>query len=312
VSLPSTSGFSQYFTNFGEISNTGIELSLDVTPVSLSNSFTWNLYGTFTHNRSIIEELIEGTEEIQFGAGFAGGVISTHRPGHDYGLLLGTVAEKDDEGNWLIDPSTGQLLTSFDRQIIGNPNPDFTVGLTNTFTFKGVRLTAVLDWRQGGELWSNTVQSMLGRGVLKLQENREMNVVIPGVYGDPTTLEPIRTPEGEKIRNTTMIEQNSLWFGNTFAVNGIDEFSVWDATYFKLREISLGYDFPKALLSKTPLGSASILFTGRNLWYTAPNFPEGTNYDPEVNQFGTSNQQGIEWAIAPSVKRYAVTVRVTF
>lgn len=312
ISLPSTSGFSSYFTNFGEVSNTGIELAVDVTPVALPNSFRWNLYGTFTHNKNVIEELTAGTNEIQFGSGFAGGVISTHRPGQEYGLLLGTIAARDDEGNLLIDPSNGQLLTAFDREIIGNPNPDFIVGLTNSFQFKGFRLNAVLEYKQGGDLWSNTVQSMLGRGVLKITEDREVNKVIPGVYGDPTSLEPIRTPEGQKVQNTTMIEQNALWFGNTFAINGIDEFSVYDATWLKLREVSLGYDLPKTLLERTPLGSASVTLTGRNLWFTAPNMPESTNFDPEINQFGTSNQQGMEWAAMPSVKRYAVTLRLTF
>lgn len=312
ISLPSTSGFSSYVTNFGEVSNEGIEVSLDLTPVQLQNSFTWNIFGTFTHNKNVIEELTAGTDEIQFGAGFAGGVISTHRPGQEYGLLLGTVAARDDEGNLLIDPANGQLLSALDRAIIGNPNPDFIVGLSNSFSFKGIRLGAVFEYRQGGDLYTNTVQSLLGRGVLKLTEDREMNVVIPGVYGDANTLEPIRTEEGQKIQNTTMIEQNALWFGNTFAINGLDEYSVFDATWLKLREVSLGYDFPKQWLGNTPIGSASLSLTGRNLWFTAPNMPEGSNFDPEINQFGSSNQQGIEWAGSPSVKRYAVTLRVTF
>jgi hypothetical protein len=312
VSLPSTSGFSSYYTNFGEISNTGVEIGLDITPISLDNSFRWNIYGTFTHNKNVIEELTAGTDEIQFGHGFAGGVITTHRPGQEYGLLLGSVAARDDEGNLLIDPANGQLLQALDRAIIGNPNPDFIVGLSNSFSFKGIRLGAVFEYKQGGDIWSNTVQSMLGRGVLKSQEDREMNVVIPGVYGDANTLEPIRTAEGEKIPNTTMIEQNALWFGSTFAVNGMDEYSVFDATWLKLREVSLGYDFPKQWLGNTPIGSASLSLTGRNLWYSAPNMPEASNFDPEINQFGNSNQQGIEWAGSPSVKRYAVTLRVTF
>ncbi len=312
ISLPSTSGFSSYYTNFGEVSNTGVEVSLDADVVSLANSFTWNIAGTFTHNRNVIEELTAGTDEIQFGSGFSGGVISTHRPGQEYGLLLGTVAARDDEGNLLIDPSNGQLLQALDRLIIGNPNPDFIAGLSNSFSFKGARLGVVFEYRHGGDLYSNTVQSLLGRGVLKLTEDREMNKVIPGVYGDATTLEPIRTEEGQKIVNTTMIEQNAIWFGNTFAINGLDEYSVYDATWLKLREISLGYDLPRTLLSNSPIGSASITLTGRNLWFTAPNMPESSNFDPEINQFGASNQQGIEWAGSPAVKRYAVTLRVTF
>ena len=137
--------------------------------------------------------------------------------------------------------------------------------------------------------------------------------IIPGVYGDPNTLEPLRDETGQKIQNTTLVEENTLWFGQTFAINAADEWSVWDGTYVRLREVMLGYDFPVSLLESTPFGSLRLSFTGRNLWYNAPNFPEGSNYDPEVSQFGSnSNVSGIAWATAPSVKRYAVNLRVTF
>ncbi|MDN4165941.1 SusC/RagA family TonB-linked outer membrane protein [Cytophagales bacterium LB-30] len=310
VSLPATTGFSSLLTNFGEISNTGIEISLDVTPVQLDNGFTWNIFGTYTHNRNVIESLAEGIDQITLGGGY--GIISVHIPGQEYGLIQGTVAARDDEGNLLIDPSNGQLLTSLEPAIIGNPNPDFIVGLTNRLSFKGISLNVVLDWKQGGDIYSNTVSTQLGRGVTKFTENREINKVIPGVYGDPVTLDPIRTEEGEKIENTTMIEENALWFGNTFAINGLDEFAVWDATTIRLREVTLGYQLPQSLMDKTPFGSASISFIGRNLWFNAPNLPEYSNFDPEINQFGNSNTQGIEWAATPSTRRYGVSLRITF
>ena len=310
VSRPTSTGFSTSFTNFGEVTNRGVEITLGATPVSLSNGFNWTIFGTFTHNRNLIKKLTLGVDQITTGGGF--GINSVHRAGYEYGLIYGTVAARDDEGNLLINPANGELLEAQNVQAIGNPNPDFIVGLTNTFSFKGLSLNAVFDWRQGGDMWSNTIQSLLGRGVTKDTEDREVNSVIPGVYGNPTTLEPVRDAEGNKIRNTTMVEENSLWFGSTFAVNGIDEFSTFDATVFRLREVTLAYQFPSSLMSKTPFGSASISFTGRNLWYSAPNFPKYTNFDPETNQFGNSNTQGIEWSTTPTTKRYAVSVRLTF
>jgi len=310
VSLPTSTGFSTSFTNFGEVSNKGVEISLGVTPVALSNSFTWNIFGTYTHNRNVIESLTTGVSEITLGGGF--GITSVHRAGYEYGLIRGTVASRDDEGNLLINPANGELLTSTTPAIIGNPNPDFIVGLTNTFSFKGLSLNAVFDWKQGGDLWSNTVLSLIGRGVTKDTEDREVGSVIPGVYGNATTLEPIRDAEGNKIVNTTMVEENGLWFGNTFAINGVSEWATYDATVFRLREVTLAYQFPKNLLGKTPFGSATVSLTGRNLWYSAPNFPEHTNFDPETNQFGNSNTQGIEWSATPTTKRYAVSVRLTF
>lgn len=312
VAIPSESGFQSFFTNIGKVRNRGIEIGLNVTPVSLSNGFRWNVYGTFTHNKNTIEELIEGTDEIVLRNTFAGSVQAVHQVGQEYGLLKGTVAARDDEGNLLIDPSNGQLIADLNPEIIGNPNPDFLVGLTNSFSWKGIRLSAVLDWKQGGDLYSVTNLSLLGRGVTKDTEDRETNRIIPGVYGDPNTQEPIRDDNGEKIQNTTMVEVNTLYFGNTFAINAQDEWSVWDATVIRLREVSLSYEFPKSLLDKTPFGSARIGFTGRNLWYNAPNFPEASNFDPEVSQFGNTNAQGFEFTSSPSLRRYGVNLSVTF
>ena len=312
VSLASVTGFSTLYTNFGSIRNRGIEIGLDLTPIRTDN-FNWNIYTAFTRNRNTIEELREGVEEIIFGSYFSGGVVTVHRPGQPFGLLLGSVAARDQEGNLLIDPANGQLILAPEPAIIGNPNPDFLLGLTNTFSYKGLTLSAVFDWRQGGDLWSNTILSLLGRGVTKDTEDREMNWVIPGVYGDATTYEPIRRPEdGSKIPNQTMIETNSLWFGNSFAINGMDEWTVFDATTYRLREATLAYTLPKSLIEGSPFGSVSLGFTGRNLWYFAPGVPKYTNYDPEVNQFGNSNQQGIEWSVTPTTRRYSLNLRVSF
>ena len=314
VSLPEESGFSFFFTNFGLVSNKGIEIGLGLTPIRTQNGFNWDIYGTFTHNRNVVEELTEGVDEITIepGSGFDSGPAIVLRPGDEYGLIKGPVNDRDDEGNLLIDPANGQLIPALDPLIIGNPNPDFIVGITNTFSFKGVTLNAVFDWKQGGDLWSNSIESMLGRGVLGFQADRETMLVIPGVYGNPNTHEPLRTENGEKIPNQTMVEVNTLYFGQTFAANSQAEWSVFDGTVFRLREISLGYDFPDYLIEKTPFSRINLSLTGRNLWFVAPNFPEDTNYDPEVNQYGATNKQGIEYAATPSVKRYAVNLRVTF
>jgi hypothetical protein len=173
-------------------------------------------------------------------------------------------------------------------------------------------LNAVFDWKQGGDLFSNTIEAMLGRGVLAETEDRETNKIIPGVYGDPNTHEPIRNENGEKIPNQTMVEVNTLYFGNTFAINGASEWVTFDATVFRLREVSLSYEFPRSLLDKTPFGALSLSVVGRNLWFSAPNFPVSTNFDPEINQFGGTNTQGIEYGATPSVRRFAFNLRVSF
>lgn len=312
ISLPEETGFQSQLTNFGTVSNKGVEIGVDITPMKLSNGLTWTISGAFTKNKNKIEKLREGVEEIQFGSGFGGSVISVHRPGQAYGLLLGTVDVRDDEGNLLIDLSNGQLIRALDPEIIGDPNPDFILGITNTISFKGITLSALWDLRQGGDLFSTTVNQILGRGVLGYQADREGNAIIKGVYGNPDTFEPYLDDNGNTIPNQTMIEVNSLYFGESFGVNSADEWSVFDATTYRLREASITYSFPKNVLQKTPFGGLSVGVTGRNLWNYSPNFPKDMNYDPETNQFGARNVQGIEYSTTPSAKRISFTIRATF
>ncbi|MFZ6014200.1 MAG: TonB-dependent receptor domain-containing protein, partial [Bacteroidota bacterium] len=311
-SLPAVSGFTNYLTNFGDVSNKGIEIGLTVVPVSMSNGFKWEINTNFTHNRNVVEKLAPGVDEIVVRNLFGGGITPVLRPGEEYGIMRGSVNARDDEGNLLIDPSNGQLIRALEPAIVGNPNPDFVAGMTNTFTFKGIALSALFDWRQGGDIYSTTILSQLGRGVTRDTENREMNYIIPGYIGDVNTGEPVLDNEGNKIPNDIQIEVNDMYFGETFAVNSADEWNVFDATVFRLREVSLGYQLPQSLLSKTPFGSASITFTGRNLWYKAPNAPKHSNFDPETSTFGTQNAQGFEFDNVPSVRRFGVNLRLTF
>lgn len=312
-SIPTASGFNFFQTNFGEMSNKGIEIGLDLTPVRLANGFQWNLYGTFTHNKNVVVSLTDGVEELTIRNLFGGGITPVLRPGEEYGIMRGSMAARDSEGNLLINPANGQLIRAADPGIVGNPNPDFIAGLTNTFSYKGFRVSAVVDYRHGGDLYSVTTLSLLGRGVTQDTERREMNYVIPGYLGDPDTGEPMRDGEGNKIPNTIQVEMNDLYFGETFGINTADEWNVFDATVFRIREVSVAYDIPKSLLEKTRvIGSAVISLTGRNLWYKAPNFPKYTKFDPESNTFGGSNAQGFEFTNAPSVRRYGVNLRLTF
>jgi hypothetical protein len=95
-------------------------------------------------------------------------------------------------------------------------------------------------------------------------------------------------------------------------MNGVDEFATFDATVLRLSEISLGWDLPKRWLNKTFLGSANLSIVGRNLWHYAPGFPKHTNYDPGSNAFGSGNVQGIDRESAPTTRRIAFNVKLTF
>ncbi len=130
---------------------------------------------------------------------------------------------------------------------------------------------ALIDWKQGGDFYSFTGASLLLRGQLGFQADREALRVVPGVYGDPGTYQPVLDDQGNKIKNTTPITAFDSHFTNGWGAYGADVVNVYDGTVIRLREVSLGYTIPKSALAKTPFGSARISFSGRNLWWKAPN-----------------------------------------
>jgi hypothetical protein len=157
---------------------------------------------------------------------------------------------------------------------------------------------------------------LLGRGVTKDTEDREHSWIIPGVYGNNQG-ELLLDGNGNPIENHTGITTNDLYFyagGNetTFGINSATEFSMYDATVYRLREVSLGYDLPKEWLQKVKIGRINLSINGRNLWYFAPNVPKYTNFDPDINNYGSSNLQGIDLSCAPTSRRFGVNLKVTF
>ncbi|GAA3946626.1 SusC/RagA family TonB-linked outer membrane protein [Hymenobacter algoricola] len=308
ISRAASTGYLAELTNFGAISNKGVELAVTLVPVELKN-FRWSTTTNFTHNRNIIEELSPDVDAIGIGASFTGGPRALQVAGRPYGEITGSVAARDDRGNILINPATGFIIEAIDPQVIANPNPQFTLGLINAFTFKGLTLNTLIDYRKGGDIYSTTIQQYIGRGVTKDTEDREKTVIIKGVYGNPDTRLPIEGQGGGP--NTTAITVNDLYFGNA-AINSADEFSIYDATTVRLREVTLGYDLPQSLLAKTPIGRVNVSLSGRNLYWYSPNLPKYTNFDPETSTFGASNAQGFEYTNAPSSRRYGVNLQVTF
>src|SRR5690606_8724709 len=245
ITVPVSSGYNSYFTNFGKISNKGIEASLNVRPLSPSSPVKWQLSAAFTKNKGVVEELIEGTDRIPL-RGILSGSISTYlEPGEPYGYLRGTKSLRDDEGNLLINPATGGLIEDQSQEYnVGDPNPDFKLGINNVVSYKGFTFAALFDWTQGGSMYSVTNSSLLGRGVSIDTEMREYAAIIPGVYGDPNSGQPILYDNGNKIPNQTRVTVNDLYFspaptlGQTFGINTATEWAVYDATVYRLRVVS--------------------------------------------------------------------------
>lgn len=310
IDVPVTTGYTSYNTNLGEIENKGVEIGLTLRPI-VTKSFSWDIRGAFTQNKNTVISLVAGLQRSLLG------YISYLEPGFPYGYLRGTAAKRLDDGTFLIDQATGYPVKDVTEQRIGDPNPKYKLGITNTFSFKGFVLSALWDMTKGGSIYSETISSLLGRGVTQDTKDRETGWVIPGVYADNSNPQVPLLVGGKTVPNQTRVSTNDLYFSTSsisgsFAINGINEFQVFDATVYRLREVTLGYELPKSIVNKLKLSGVVFSVSGRNLWFYAPNVPRYTNYDPETNSLGSGTLQGVELSAAPSSKRIGVNLNITF
>jgi outer membrane receptor protein involved in Fe transport len=306
-----TSGFSTQQRNAGELKTNGIELTLGVTPIRTAN-FSWNINANWTRIRNNVIKIDPLVNAI-----FLGGFTTPQtqlQSGQPYGVIVGNGFNRDENGNLLITSvgsGAGQPTTNTSVvKVIGNPNPDWTAGITNTFNFKGFALSFLIDVRKGGDIISRNIRDLRFRGVTKETANRDQTYVVEGVLRDPVnnadgSARALLDAEGKAIPNTIALTAQQYW---TSLYNTQGEAIVFDASWLRLRELSLSYSLPKSLLSKTPFGSASLVLTGRNLFLYAPNYP---HLDPEVNTQGVSNSQGFEYNTLPQTRTYGVLLRVT-
>ncbi len=323
IDIPVTTGYNSFYTNLGKIRNTGWEIGLTVKPVA-NRHVLWEVRGAFTRNVNTVEELVEGLESIHYsGYTTAGGFLEA---GQRFNFFKGTKLARSNDGQLLIDPSSGWPLVNPTPVVIGHPEPDYKLGITNNVSYKGFTLSALLDFTVGGIFYSESVQNMLGRGVTKDNVDREVNRVINGLYGDPNQVtgpdgDPIYVPlmvDGKTVPAQTKLSTNDLYFqagvanASSFATNSAGEMGFYDATVYRLREISLGYDLPRSVINRLKCQRINVSISGRNLWYLAPGLPKYTNYDPEVSAFGTSAAQGFDLTGAPSAKRFGINLNVTF
>ena len=296
---PST-GFSSFFLNAGTVRNEGVELKISATPIKLGD-FEWVSTINFARN---INRLVSIQDEFEFldvpGTRTDPGLRAYL--GDPIGTIFGSDWRRDDEGNILINPVNGLRLSN-DGQEIGNITPDFRLGFQNEFSFKGLRISALIDWRQGGQIHSQSVQSLRGSGsVVETVAGRDLAYIDNGVI----LLE--EDAEGNALStrpNDIPITAQQFWAQQ----NSVDADGVFDATYVKLREVSASYSLPGAWFDNSFIGSLSLGVEGRNLALLYSRVP---HIDPEVSFYGSGNAQGIEAFNLPTTRSVGFNVRLTF
>ena len=299
---PST-GFSTKFVNIGRIDNKGIEVDLGIDVVKNEN-FKWNIRNIFTADESLVVETLAGARILLTADRYA-------VEGEPYGAIVGDYALRDDEGNLLISGNggstrVGEVIASSDiglqTEVIGDPNPDWKIATINNLSYKNFNFSAQIEYSHGGDISSRAVEDLLERGVTRDTGNRDGSFVIPGFLADDDTGEILLDPSGNKIPNTIQMNGLRTVFSNYYNANDL---SMWDASVFRIREISLGYTLNRKKGGKMPFERIDLTLTGRNLWYIAPNFPKYVNFDPE-------SDRGLGRNTIPTNKRFALGVSLTF
>ncbi|MBL0743359.1 SusC/RagA family TonB-linked outer membrane protein [Chryseolinea lacunae] len=304
--LDPATGYTSTFINAGTIVNKGWEISLTLTPLRTTD-WTWDITANWTKNKSIVESLPEGSKEINTN-GFSN-LGNFAIEGQPLNVIKGSFTEKTPDGQ-LIVAESGSYKIGNEIAIIGDPNPNWQGSIISTLTFKGIALGMQWDYVQGGQVFSYTSQTMVGRGVSKDLEDFDpsLPLILPGVRevtdadGNVTGYKP----------NDIPLTTAGVFFGNTIIGEGANDRGIYDATRIRFREISLSYSIPKSLISRFKLTGVNISFVGNNLWYRAFNTPKYAKADLDRTAFGTNNGAGFDFLGGPSAKRYGVNLKISF
>lgn len=300
IPIPETTGFAANRTNIGEVSNEGIEAAINLNPVR-TDRFRWDINANYTANENTVVALAPGVEEINIQSAFNSLQVKA-APGESFGLY-GPGFLRNDAGEVLIDPNTG-LRQEGPITRLGDIDPDFRAALTNTFSFGPFTGSFLVDWREGGSIFSNTVGYLRRNGLAE-----ETQVNRGGTFVDEGMIQVIEGADTSYVPNDVPVQSmQSFW--QRYASDGMHEGNVFDASNARLREIRLDWSIPRSWLAATPFGSATIGFEARNLWLFYKKVP---HIDPEVGQFGSAaNGQGIEWFVLPSTRSFGVNVQARF
>lgn len=323
LSTSAASGYTQQFINAGEIQNKGIEIELSARPV-VRGRFAWDVAFNFGRNRNKVVAILPDDPSIKslpLADAIFGGASVHAMIGEPYGTILGTNYLFDKSGNRLIDPATGNYLVS-GVMPIGNITPDFTGGLTNSFSWKGISLRVFVDFRRGGDIFSTT--NMWGRysglfAETAVGDLRENGAVIPGNTavtdgsgapiqdgGADTETLLDDTYQSTGAANTQATDYFSWrFFNGGYVLNAVD---VYDGSFVKLREMSVGYTLPKKWLSRCRIQELNISLVGRNLAILFKNVP---HLDPDM-AISTNNIQGLEGGATPTTRSVGINLGFRF
>ncbi len=300
-------GFDTQFANAASMENEGFELDFEY---AILNDSDWNVsaYGNWSKNENLVTDLA-GTETIDLSGA---SVSSRAIVGQPLGVLFGTGSQTNDDGTFILDDN-GFPQTTPSPIILGDPNPDWRGGLGIRANFRGIILNALVEHSQGGSFSPRTLHVLNRFGTTAITANREVLTQDLINYGGDLI------PAGTTVRGNIQdfgggpVLLDESWYrtgiGGGFGDNQAYNFSIFDATFTRFRELSVGYSLTSGdFLKRTKLGSITFLASGRNLvlWDEIP------GVDPEINQTGVSNAIGLDYFTNPSTSSYVFSISINY
>jgi TonB-linked SusC/RagA family outer membrane protein len=297
LDISQAAGFNSNVINAGKIQNKGIEIGLGLTPVRTTD-FEWTLNANFTRNRGTVKELTAGIDNYIIAQGPNGGTIEA-RVGERMGDMYGRGYLRSPDNQIVYDNAGSPILDTKIKKI-GNYNPDWMLGLSTNIRYRNLSLNALVDVRRGGKIYSMTNAIGMESGILAVSlPGRETGIIGQGV---------VQNTDGSYSPNTTSVTAENWYYSNAFRRDNI-EVNSFDASYVKLREVSLNYRLSSKYTKAVHMQNLSIGLVGNNLalWTKVPNI------DPETQAIsGGTLLPGFEVLQLPSSRNYGIKLNASF
>jgi TonB-linked SusC/RagA family outer membrane protein len=313
--ISTSTGFSTQTGNILDVSNKGIELVLNLVPIDYNN-FKWEINTTFTKNKSNVDHIVGDVANLKLVE--SRGVTFYAEVGQPLGIYKAKVPKTNDAGQYIVDDK-GYYVESAEQESIGTSERDFIMGLQNKFSYKNLTLSFGFDWKEGGQMYSESkyLSYFTGNGIETTYNDRNAFIIPNSVKEvvNPTTqavtyvenTTPINTQTGTVTGGSTITgfynSQNNPTIAKDFLI---------DKTFIRLRDLSLTYNVKLEALKRMGFSAASISVYGKNLMLWTPD--TNAYVDPEISTFGTSSVRGEfgESYGTPSQRTYGTTIKLTF
>lgn len=299
---PST-GYTLQYANVGKLATKGFEGLININWVRSDDGFNWSSSVNYTTSETILEELDPRIAQANLGGLTTYDYIA--QAGQPVGLIKGYVPETDPNGNVVVDVN-GIPVAASTKQVYGDTQYDYTMGIGNTLSWKGISLDFTFDIRQGGLMYSRTadITRFTGNSITTVYNDRNPFIV-------PNSVVKNTAPDGTVTYspNTTPVDVEHM--DDYYRADANARYNVIDKSFVKLREVVLAYKFPSEILQNTYIQSLTFSVIGRNLFLWTPS--SNQYIDPEVSTFGNdlAGQFG-EFSANPSTRSLGFSLKATF